>query len=159
MGLETALVIGGLSIASGIGQYNQAKSKARATARQGERAIENRKNEILALASKQKMAYLDSGVELEGTPQAVIQDTYNTGLADIADIKSATRKSIKNQLTSARANLLGSIANAGVSAVGMYNMFSGASGLGSANGIVSSGGGVSTGFVDGKIVGRTSWSA
>ena len=96
MGLETALVVGGLSIASGIasgiGQYNQAKSKARATARQGERAIENRKNEILALASKQKMAYLDSGVELEGTPQAVIQDTYNTGLADIADIKSATRK-------------------------------------------------------------------
>ena len=105
------------------------------------------------------MAYLDSGVELEGTPQAVIQDTYNTGLADIADIKSATRKSIKNQLTSARANLLGSIANAGVSAVGMYNMFGGASGLGSANGVVSSGGGVSTGFVDGQMVGRTSWSA
>ena len=29
MGLETALVVGGLSIARGIGQYNQAKSNAR----------------------------------------------------------------------------------------------------------------------------------
>jgi hypothetical protein len=75
MGLETAIIIGGLQLAKGVGEYNQAKSSARATARQGEIAVENRKKEIMQLVAKQKIGYVQSGVELEGTAQAVMQDT------------------------------------------------------------------------------------
>lgn len=122
MGVETAIIVGGLSLAKGIGDYNQAKSSARATAREGQIAIENRKKEIQNLVAKQKIGYLQSGVELEGTAQAVMQDTYKTGIADVKDIASATNKSIKNQLTAARAQLLGSIASSAVSAYSLYSL-------------------------------------
>lgn len=128
MGLETAILIGGLSLAKGVGEYNQAKSGARATARQGEIAVENRKKEIQNLVAKQKIGYVQSGVELEGTAQAVMQDTYNTGIADMEAIAGSYNQNIKNSLRAARAQLLGSIANAGVSAYSFYSM-GGASGL------------------------------
>ena len=129
MGLETAIIIGGLQLAKGVGEYNQAKSGARATARQGEIAVENRKKEIQNLVAKQKIGYIQSGVELEGTAQAVMQDTYNTGIADMEAIAGSYNQNIKNSLRAARAQLLGSIANAGVSAYSMYSMAGGASGL------------------------------
>lgn len=122
MGLETAILIGGLSLAKGVGEYNQAKSSARATAREGEIAVENRKKEIQNLVAKQKIGYLQSGVELEGTAQAVMQDTYNTGIADMEAIAGSYNQNIKNSLRAARAQLLGSIANAGVSAYSIYSM-------------------------------------
>jgi hypothetical protein len=128
MGLETAILIGGLQLAKGVGEYNQAKSSARATAREGEIAVENRKKEIMQLVAKQKVGYIQSGVELEGTAQAVMQDTYNTGIADMEAIAGSYNQNIKNSLRAARAQLLGSIANAGVSAYSFYSM-SGASGL------------------------------
>ena len=121
MGIETAIVVGGLSLAKGIGEYNQAKSGARATAREGEIAIANRKKEIQDLVAKQKIGYLQSGVELEGTAQAVMQDTYQTGIKDVQALASSYNKNIKNQLTSARARLLGSIASSAVSAYSIYN--------------------------------------
>lgn len=128
MGLEAAILIGGLQLAKGVGEYNQAKSGARATARQGEIAVENRKKEIQNLVAKQKIGYIQSGVELEGTAQAVMQDTYNTGIADMEAIAGSYNQNIKNSLKAARAQLLGSIANAGVSAYSMYTMAGGASG-------------------------------
>lgn len=128
MGLETAILIGGLQLAKGVGEYNQAKSGARATARQGEIAVENRKKEIQNLVAKQKIGYIQSGVELEGTAQAVMQDTYNTGIADMEAIAGSYNQNIKNSLKAARAQLLGSIANAGVSAYSFYSM-GGTSGL------------------------------
>lgn len=112
MGVATA-VIAGLSLASAIGNFNQSKSEARQTAKQGAIAAQNRADEIKRLAAKQRVSYLQAGLELEGTPQAVINDTYNTGLADINEIKSAYNQRSKNIMTQARANLLGSIAKIG----------------------------------------------
>jgi hypothetical protein len=128
MGIETALIVGGLSLAKGIGDYNQAKSAARATAKEGAIAIYNRKQEIQNLVAKQKIGYLQSGVELEGTAQKVMQNTYNTGIADIQAIGSSYQKNIKNQMTAARSQLLGSIAGAATS------LFSAGSSLSSAAG-------------------------
>ena len=147
MGVAAAVIAGGLSIAKGIGDYNQAKSNARTTARAGNIAVENRKKEIQSLIAKQKIGYLQSGVELEGTPQTVLQDTYTTGIKDIKAITGSYNRNIKNQLTQARANLLGSIAKAGVSAAQAYNAFSsiGGESAGLANEIEESGG-VSSSF-------------
>lgn len=128
MGIETALIVGGLSLAKGIGDYNQAKSAARATAKEGAIAIYNRKQEIQNLVAKQKIGYLQSGVELEGTAQKVMQNTYNTGIADIQAIGSSYQKNIKNQMTAARSQLLGSIAGAATSLFSVGSSLSSAAG-------------------------------
>ena len=142
MGTAAALVVGGLSLAKGVGESNQAKSAARQTRREGETAIKNRKREIQELVAKQKIGYLQSGVELEGTAQTILQDSYTKGIEDVNAIKGAYNRSIKNQMTAARANLLGSIAKAGTSAFSAYSSFSsmGGEATGLANEIEESGG-------------------
>ena len=122
-----AAVVAGLNVASAIGNYNAGKSQARATIKEGEIAAQRRADEISKLASRQRVLYLANGLELEGTPQAVINDTYNTGIADVREIRSSYNQQAKNIIKQARANLLGGLAQAGVSAFNMYNM--GSSGL------------------------------
>lgn len=115
MGVETA-VIAGLSVASAIGNYNQSKSESRQTAKEGVIAAQNRADEIKKLASRQRVSYLQAGLELEGTPQNVINDTYETGIADVNNIIGAYNQKSKNIMTKARADLLGGLAKAGASA-------------------------------------------
>lgn len=122
MGVAAALVVGGLSVAKGIGEFNSAKSQNRLIARQGSQVIENRKQEILQTAARQKIGYIQAGVELEGTAQNVMQDTYQTGIKDVQSLKYNYQQTIKNNLTQARASLLGNLASGAVSAYGMYGM-------------------------------------
>ena len=122
MGLAAALVVGGLSVAKGIGEYNAAKSQNRLTARQGEQAIEDRKQEILHTAARQKIGYIQAGVELTDTAQNVMQDTYQTGIKDIKSLKYNYQQTIKNNLTQARANLLGNLASGIVSGYSAFGV-------------------------------------
>ena len=122
MGVGAAIAVGGLSLAKGIGDYNAGKSKARALKRQGEIEAQRRKLEIESLIGTQKVGYSISGVRMEGTPEAVIQDTQTKGDLDIANIKASYAQQAKNTMTQARAQLLGSIANTGTS---LYSMFGG----------------------------------
>lgn len=109
MSLITGLALAGLGLAGGFGSLNASKSNARTLARERDFKIEQRKKEILKLVGKQKVLYGQSGVELEGTPQALIQDTYNTGIEDINPIESSYNQAIKNSLRQGRAALLGSL--------------------------------------------------
>lgn len=120
-----AAVVGTLGTASAIGKYNQEKSAARWKAKEGQQAMENRKKEILQLAAKQKMAYLDAGLDLEGTPQSVIQETYQTGVEDVKAISDSYNQQITNQIRIARAELVGGIAQAGFSGAKTYMAFGG----------------------------------
>lgn len=116
MGIETA-VIAGLGLASAIGQYNQSKSDARQTVKAGAIKAYNRADEIKSLASRQRVSYLQAGLELEGTPQTVVNDTYNKGIADVLSIQGVYNRESKNIMKTARAKLLGDIATAGISAL------------------------------------------
>lgn len=118
MGVAAAVYVG-LSAASAIGSYNQSKSQARQAIKQGEIAMKNRADEIRSLAAKQRVSYLASGLELEGTPNAVIADTYNTGIEDVNAIRESANQQSKNILTAARAKLLGDMAKTAVSAYSM----------------------------------------
>ena len=100
------ILTGAAGIVQSIGQFNQAKSNARTLAYEGTITAQNRAREIEALASTQRVSYLNSGLELEGTPAAVIADTHQIGREDVAAIKSSYTKQIKNLMTQARANLL-----------------------------------------------------
>lgn len=126
-----AAVVAGLNVASAIGGYNSAKSQARQTIKQGEREAQNRADEIMKLASRQRVLYLHAGLELEGTPQAVVNDTYNTGIADVKAIRAAYNQQAKNIITQARANLLGGLAKAGTSLMGSMSGAGAAAGAGS----------------------------
>lgn len=138
MGVAAAVYVG-LSAASAIGSYNQSKSQARQAIKQGEIAMKNRADEIRSLAAKQRVSYLASGLELEGTPNAVIADTYNTGIEDVNAIRESANQTSKNILTAARAKLLGDIAKTAVSAYSM-GAGSGASSFDASSGAMSSGG-------------------
>lgn len=121
MGVAAALIVGGLSVAKGVGEYNSAKSQNRLLKRQGEQAIENRKQEILQTAARQKIGYIQAGMELTGTAQNVMQDTYQTGIKDIQSLKYNYNQALKNNLTQARASLLGNLASGFVSGYNIYD--------------------------------------
>ena len=89
-----------------IGEYNQAKSNARTLKKEAKVTALNRAREIESLASTQRVSYLNSGLELEGTPMSVISDTVQIGREDVAAIKSSYKTQVKNLMTEARANLL-----------------------------------------------------
>lgn len=144
MGVAAAVYVG-LSAASAIGSYNQSKSQARQAIREGEIAMQNRADEIRSLAAKQRVSYISAGLELEGTPQAVITDTYNKGIADVNAIRDSANQTSKNILTAARAKLLGDMAK---TVVGAYSMGAG----GGANAFSASKGAMASG---GRYIGTT----
>ena len=115
------LAIAGLRVASAISNYKQSKSQAKSIQEQGRQAAVARANEIRALAAEQRVSYLASGLELEGTPMSVINDTYNTGVEDINAIKSSTTTQMRNTLKQGKSSLLGSLASAGASMYSAYN--------------------------------------
>lgn len=110
----------GLNVASAIGNYNASKQEVKRLKKEAEIKAQNRADEILSLAATQRVRYLSAGLELEGTPQAVITDTYDIGLKDIQEIRDSYNMQIKNVKKSARAQLLGGLANSAVSAASLY---------------------------------------
>lgn len=137
--MGVAAVVAGLGVASAIGNYNQSKSQARQTIKKAEIDMQNRANEIRALAARQRVSYLQAGLELEGTPNAVITDTYNTGIADVNAIRDSANQTAKNIRKQARAKLLGDLASTAVLAYSV-GAGSGASSFSASSGAVSSGG-------------------
>lgn len=109
-----------MSVASAVGNAKASKQQIKQLKREAEIKAQNRADEILSLAATQRVRYLSAGLELEGTPQAVITDTYDIGLKDIQEIRDSYKTQINNVKKSARAQLLGGLANSAVSAYGMY---------------------------------------
>lgn len=146
MGIETAIVVGSLALGatSAIGNYNQSKSTARQTAKEGQIVAANRAEEIKKLAAKQRVSYLKAGLELDGTPQIVMNDTYDKGIADINAITGSYNQKVKNILTAGRSKLLGDLASTGLSAVSVGSLMNmgGLTSLGGSatSGAMSSGG-------------------
>ena len=151
MGIETA-IIAGLGVASAIGNFNQSKSQARQAAHTGAIEAENRADEIRSLAARQRVSYLQAGLDLEGTPMAVINDTYNTGINDVNAITGGYNRQAKNIMRQARAQLLGNLALTGVGVMasggGLFN-----------SGVVEGGGGTISTTVNGVYKGTTGWSS
>lgn len=136
--MGVAAVVAGLGVASAIGNYNQSKSQARQTIKKAEIDMQNRANEIRALASRQRVSYLQAGLELEGTPNAVITDTYNTGIADVNAIRDSANQTAKNIRKQAEAKLLGDLASTAVSAYSMGG-FGGVENMGRTSGVTNFG--------------------
>jgi hypothetical protein len=134
------LALLGLTAIQNIQTINQAKKQAGALVREGEIAASNKARDVMRQAARQRSSFLTSGLTLEGTPEQVIGQTYDTGLQDVNLMRSNTNTQSKNIIGQARSQMLSNImgtvsgfamgSGAGFeSTVNKYNPFKGKSSL------------------------------
>lgn len=110
MGIETALMIG-FSALQAAGQISQAKSQAKAAVEQGNILAQNKARETAIKAARVQSSFLSSGLTLDGTPNNAIDDTFNTGIADIGQISSNYNNQAKNIMAQGRSAALSTMAS------------------------------------------------
>lgn len=123
-----AVVLSGLKMWS---TYSQASGQTKALKREANIKAGERAKSTKTLAAKQKVSFLSSGISLtgEGTPQALIGETYNIGLEDIRQSGQNYASKIKNVWGAARTSMLSELQEL-VSVGGVFGG-SGGGGLGS----------------------------
>lgn len=103
------LALLGLTALQNIQTINQAKKQAKATVREGEIVADNKARDVMRQAARQRSSFLTSGLTLEGTPENVIGQTYDTGLQDVNLIRSNVNTQSKNIIGQARSQMLSNI--------------------------------------------------
>ncbi len=88
-----------------------AKKQQQALQQQGTIQARQRAKGIKALAGSQKASFMQSGISLtgEGTTQALLDETYDTGIEDIGQIKSNTKAGVSNVWSKARSGMIGDL--------------------------------------------------
>lgn len=103
MGLETIAIIGLTALkvsqqmetakenakainANAAMQAETLAANAAAISKEGSLAAKNKAQQVALKAASQQSSFLNSGLTLEGTPMAVIQGTFDTGLEDVNQI-------------------------------------------------------------------------
>ncbi len=139
MGIETVLIASAvMSGVSGIAQYSQQKKADKAAKQAGdeqarlmEQDAKRAAQEELAIADDarktQRMAFLKSGVDLEGSPLLVMEETRAKGAENAKNLIEATQSRAdltRKQSSVGRASLVGTVANIGQSAAGSYTNYS-----------------------------------
>ena len=97
--------------ASASASYSNSKDQANAIKEQGEIDAGERAKQTVRLQKTQKASFLNSGISLtgEGTPQNMFDETFDTGLEDIKNIKNNASQQSKNIMGAARAKLFSDI--------------------------------------------------
>lgn len=112
-----ASVVGGISQASAANQQaKNAQQEAEAQAR-----IEARNN--IEAEARQKVAFLSSGVSLEGSPLVVLQETQSRGDVNIDNIIDSGERQASSISSSGRQALFGGLTSAAGTAVGGFQDF------------------------------------
>jgi acyl CoA:acetate/3-ketoacid CoA transferase alpha subunit len=110
MGVDVAAIASLVSAvsqtASSFSGINNAKREASAKVAEGNIAAENKAREVLLKAAQARSSFLTSGLTLEGTPLAAIDDIFTVGLADINQIRSNTNVAASGIVSNARTKAL-----------------------------------------------------
>lgn len=108
----------GSGIVQGISNAKNAKEEVKALQESTQAQINERARNAKKLMSQQKTSFLKSGVYFTGSPQDIINETYETYQKDIGDmIKDAEKKSdnlMRQGKTAFYSSLLEGVANAGM---------------------------------------------
>lgn len=113
MGLESigaGLVVGG-GLFEGVNAYDEANRQARQVMIEGDEKAQLRKREISKFQSEQELAYLKSGVLLDGSPLLVLEETRREGLKEVLGIRHSARETAKGIRRRGQARLFASILN------------------------------------------------
>lgn len=139
MGMPALFAISaGIQVASGIAGYAQQKKADRAAKNaafaeaaimeeDAKRAALQERMEADRVRKMQKVAYLTSGVDLEGSPLLVMEETRNKGAENAKNVtdSAAARASLTRQQGSVgRASLIGSLSNTVSGLAGTYTNYS-----------------------------------
>ncbi len=100
----------GIAAAQAYQGMENAEDQATAVVRKARIDAENQKKTTLGRAGKQKASFLSSGLTLEGTPMAVLSETYQTGIEDTQNIIDAGNTNSKNIMSAARTKAMSDIA-------------------------------------------------
>ena len=97
-----------LSVASISQQRKAAKAQLQAQSMQAKVSSDQRIKQIRRVASQQKASFLSSGISLtgDGTPDAVISETYQTGIEDVENIRNYGATMGASVSANARAKML-----------------------------------------------------
>jgi vacuolar-type H+-ATPase subunit H len=102
MGVELMVASAVLGAAGGIAGMKQAGKEAQAIVNETEFEAREREKETQKTLGGQTMSFLKSGVTLEGTPSAVLEETKTIGEQDAAAIRKFGRTKAKNVKRKAR---------------------------------------------------------
>lgn len=129
MGIETAIILG-LTALSAVSTMSAANKEAEAAIKEGNIVAANKAKETKLKAARLQTSFLNSGLTLEGTPMATINDTFSTGLADINQISSNYNSKAKAAISKGRSSVLSSFASTfmgmGAAEAGLSKMFTSA---------------------------------
>lgn len=125
-----AAVGAGLSAVSGLAQIfggaseaDEANRQAAETVRQTREEAKRRTEEVSKFAKKQEVQFLKSGVELEGSPLLVLEETRRKGAEEISDFISGQKAQVEATTRAGRrkfiSGLFGGIASFGKGASGL----------------------------------------
>lgn len=132
-------------ISQGVQNKKNADSQASAVRQATQAQVNERARQARKLMSQQKASFLKSGVYFEGTPEAMIDETYNTSVDDINAMIADANTQESNLSSSGNSGLfsgiLGGIGNAALSyfgAKGFGNLFGGSASASGSSGLFSS---------------------
>jgi len=109
MGIETAIIIG-LTAAAADAKIGQANKKANAVVDEGRLVAASKAQAVKVKASKAKVSFLNSGLELAGTPIAALTGIFDAGVNDINRIAEGANIKAANITSAARAQAISSLA-------------------------------------------------
>ena len=111
MAAFTTVALLGLTALKAVSQVKQSEAEAKAAVAQGEFAAKTKAKETKLKAARAQSSFLTSGLTLEGTPMAAIQDIFSTGLEDVEQIATNVNRRSKNIISSGRTAALGTLAS------------------------------------------------
>ena len=114
MGIETAILIG-LTAASAVSTVQEGKRQAKAQAEAGAFQADQLAKSTKLKASRQKTAFLNSGITLEGTGAFALEETFETGIQDVAQLQTNVNTQAKNTMFAARNSALQQVVGTGTS--------------------------------------------
>lgn len=118
------MAVAGLAsgVAKGIGNMKNAKDEAKLAKKAAEQEINERARQAAKLMSQQKNSFLKGGVYFDGTPEAVINETYDYMQKDIGTMQQNANTKIKNLINGGRVGFATSILD-GITggAMGFFN--------------------------------------
>lgn len=130
--LATLGLVGGVT--QGIQAKQNAENEKKALREKTQAQINERARQAIKLMSEQKSSFLKSGIYFNGTPEEIINETYDTSMEDInamiADANQQEKNLSKQGNSDLMNGILGGVSSAALSffgANGFGNLFSGSS--------------------------------
>lgn len=95
-----------------------AEARARALKLEGDLATKERAKSLRLRVARQASSFLSSGLTLEGTPEAVLNESFEVGFADIKNIGRNFQTTIDNTISAANAQSKSIVAAGRTAAIG-----------------------------------------